>query len=222
MSTIRVKGARKCRSGSPAAAIAVLASLLSLPAAAQDTLMGAASVSWWSPQFDFIEEDGTIDAGSVSGAAEVWLSRKWGIRGARFEADLAGSEVESSDHVAIDFKRRFFSVADNGFVGIGAGWGAIDFDNATSSGLRLTAEGRFGLGGPLSFYGLTSWLPELADAGSLSNLQGREFEAGLSLDPDPHLSLRFGFRRFRLDYEEGGATGSAESDGVMFGAGFHW
>ena len=63
---------------------------------------------------------------------------------------------------------------------------------------------------------------ELADAGSLSNLEGREFEAGLSLDPDPNLSLRFGFRRFRLDYEEGGATGSAESDGVMFGAGFHW
>ncbi len=215
-------GARRYRAVPAAALVAVLGAAVPMTAVAAPDLAVPLGLSWWNPQFDIVEEDGSVDAGSVHGTAEIWLNRKWGIRGARFETDLAGSSVETYDHVSIDFKRRFFSLADNGFVGIGAGWGELDFDSASSSGLRLTAEGRYGLGGAVSFYGLTSWLPELADAGSLSNLEGREFEAGLSLDPAPHLSLRFGFRHFRLDYEEDGASGSAESDGVIFGAGFHW
>ena len=192
------------------------------PAAAAEPAASSLGISWWTPQFEFVDEDGAVDTDALNGSAEIWLNRKWGIRGARFESDMSGSDISSSDHVSIDLKRRFFSLADRGFVGIGAGWGAIDLDDASSSGLRLTAEGRFGLGGALSFYGLTSWLPELEDAGSYSNMEGREFEAGLSLAPAPHLSLKLGFRHFRLDFEEGGSSGTAESDGVIFGAGFHW
>lgn len=186
-------------------------------------LDGSVGLGWWANGFDANLGSGDVDAGTLSGFAEVWWDQKWGIRGSRYESALEDAGIDTTDHLSIDFKRRFFSLTDNSFVALGAGWESIDLDaGGTSSGLRLTAEGRVGLGGVVSLYGHTSWLPELDDIGARSNLEGREYEAGVSYDPAPFMSLRLGFRRFRLDYDEGGSPASAESDGFILGAGFHW
>jgi hypothetical protein len=186
-------------------------------------LDGELGLSWWGNQFEEDVDEGTLDAGSLNGFAEIWWDQKWGIRGARHESALEDVGIDSSDHFSIDLKRRFFSLTDNSFLALGAGWESIDLDDGgNSSGPRLTAEGRIGLGGVVYLYGQTSWLPELDDVGARSNLEGQEFEAGLTFDPAPFVSVRFGFRRFKLDFDQGGSSNSSESDGFILGAGFHW
>lgn len=206
------------------AALTVAASVLCVPPAySLDPLDGSAGLGWWF-QNDLVgTDDESPMAAAANGAAEVWWSRNWGIRGARHPYALGETGIDFSEHLSIDFKRRFLTPTDNGFLSLGAGWQSIDLDSGeSSSGLRLTAEGRFGLGGVVSLYGQTSWWPELDDLGTHSNLEGQEFEAGLIYDPAPSLSLKLGFRRFRLGYEQGGIPGSAESEGVILGAGFKW
>ena len=176
----------------------------------------------WSNQIDPDNED-VLEGGSINGFAEAWWNQRWGIRGALYRSELDDQDFNSTDHMSIDFKRRFFSLTDNSFVALGAGWEEIELgDGGSYSGPRITAEGRLGVGGVLSIYGQTSWLPDLGDSGGRFNLEGREIEAGLSFDPAPFVSLRLGYRRFRLDYDSAGASDSTESDGFILGAGFHW
>ncbi|MFT5112253.1 MAG: opacity protein-like surface antigen [Parasphingorhabdus sp.] len=188
-------------------------------------LDGEVGVFWWSNQTDSngFDED-FLDNATLSGFAEAWWNQKWGVKGSLHRSDMKSIGLDDTDHFSIDLKRRFFSLTDNSFMALGAGWEEIDLGNGigSSSGPRLTAEGRVGLGGVFSFYGQTSWLPDLGDAGNRSNLEGREIEAGLSFDPAPFMSLRLGYRRFRLDFDNGGANDTAESDGFILGAGIRW
>ncbi len=198
-------------------------------ARAADPLETDLGLDWWHIPYDTNAYDsGTAarlfgDPGTPNGFTEIWLSRQWGVRGARYESSLDDIGIDNSDHTSIDFKRRFFSLSDNSFISLGAGWESIGLDSGeSSSGPRLTAGGRVGVGESLSLYGHTSWLPELDDVGTRSNLEGQEFEAGLSFEPAPFVSVRLGFRRFKLDFDEGGSSNTAESEGFILGAGFHW
>lgn len=181
------------------------------------------TLSWWSVPFDFDDTDLLSDSFDFDGYTETWWTDKWGIRGSRYETTLSDFGDEATGHTSVDVKRRFFSLTDSSFVALGAGWESIDLDDgATSTGLRFMAEGRLGIGDTLSLYGQTSWLPELDDVGGRSNLTGQGIEAGLTFDPAPSMSVRLGYRRFRLDYDEAGGTGTSESNGFILGAGFHW
>jgi hypothetical protein len=178
-------------------------------------------VGWWSDSMD--NGSGGAGNGGVSGVSEIWLDKNWGVRGAHYTASLDDSGIDASDHTSIDFRRRFFSLSDNSFLSLGAGWESIGLESGnSSSGLRLSASGQVGLSGSVSLYGHTSWLPGLDDVGELSNLEGQEIEAGLSFDPAPFVSVRLGYRRFKLDFDEGGSPSSSESDAFILGAGFHW
>ncbi|KAA3625006.1 MAG: hypothetical protein DWQ08_09710, partial [Proteobacteria bacterium] len=138
----------------------VLALAAGAPAYGIGPFDGELAVDWWANDPDANLDDGPLDAGSLSGFAEVWWNENWGVRGARYETTLEDIGFDSSDHISLDVKRRFFSLTDSSFVALGAGWQNIDLDTGgSSSGLRLTAEGRVGLGGAVSLYGQTSWLP---------------------------------------------------------------
>ncbi|GJL81507.1 MAG: hypothetical protein DHS20C01_11410 [marine bacterium B5-7] len=192
---------------------------LNTPAFAQLGATGELHVSGWSDPMLDADSEGD----SINGVAELWWDKNWGIRSARRESTFDALEDESSEHLSIDLKRRFFSPLDQAYLALGAGWESIDLvDGESSSGLRLTAEGRFGLGDVFYLYGQTSWLPELDDTGTRSNLAGQEFEAGFRYDPAPSMSIRLGFRSFRLDYDQAGESNSTQSNGVILGAGFNW
>ena len=199
--------------------IAVLGCLLVHVGFAADVPDVETRFDWWSKGIH-----GVLGDGSVNGFADIWWSNKWGIEGERQVLDLDHEVLDESTRFSIDLKRRFFSLSDNSFFGIGAGWEEIDLENGdSSSGLRLTVEGRVGLGGNSYFYGRRSWLPELGDVGGFSYLQGRSLEIGVSFDPAPLFSLRFGFRSYQLSFDDvGGNSDSAQSEGFIFGAGFHW
>jgi putative salt-induced outer membrane protein YdiY len=207
-----------------ASAILALAScLLVPPVLSADPADKGLGIGWWfrADAVDKEEEFSAPHGGNES--TELWWSRNWGVRKAHHPYRLGEAGIDASEHLSIDFKRRFFSLTNNSFVALGAGWQAIDLESGeSSSGLRLTAEGRFELGDEVSVYGQTSWLPDLDGFGSHSRLEGQEFEAGLIYDPAPSISLKLGFRRFRLGYEHEGIPGSAESEGIILGAGYRW
>lgn len=193
-----------------------------LPASAlaqsDEPLGGRLGVGWWA---DPVIDNG--DNGATNGFTEIWVNDDWGVRSARYESSLDEFGVDNSSHASIDLKRRFFSLSEDHFVSLGAGWESIGLSGGeSSSGLRLSAGGQFNVGGTVSLYGHTSWLPELDDVSGRSNLEAQEFEAGLAFDPDPSMSVRLGFRRFRLDFDEGGSSATSESDGFILGADFHW
>ena len=190
---------------------------------AEESFDGEIGLLMWTNQAE-TESDDLLDNGTLNGFAEAWWSRNWGVRGSLYRSELTGAGIDNSDHYSVDLKRRFYSLSNNSFVALGAGWEEIELGSGlgSSSGPRLIAEGRFGLGGAMSFYGQTSWMPDLDDTAAHSNLEGRGFEAGLSFEPAPSMSLRLGYRRFRLDFDHGNGSDSAESDGFILGAGFHW
>jgi len=211
----------KSRTARAAVLLLVLMTGLFSSAYALGPLDGEVGLDWWSAEND--GWDDSFDTDTINGFAEVWWDNKWGVKGQRYSSDLEDVGYEESEHLSIDLKRRFFSLTDNSFFAVGAGWEEIDLDDAgSSSGFRITAEGRFGLGGTVYLYGMTSWLPELQDAGARSDLEGQAFEAGVNFDPAPFVSLRLGFRRFKLNYNDATGGGSTESDGFIFGAGVHW
>lgn len=180
-------------------------------------------IEWWTEPYPLEVAEPDAASTSFNGFTEIWLSEEWGVRGAHYASSLDNIGIDNSDHTSIDFRRRVFSLSDRGFISLGAGWESIGLDSGeSSSGLRFTAGGEVGLGDSFSLYGHTSWLPELDDVGERSNLEGQEFEAGLSYEPAPFMSVRLGFRRFRLDFDEGGSTNTAESDGFILGADIQW
>jgi len=208
-----------------AAAILVLSGLwFATPSWALGPADGEIGLLWWSNDFSTDVSEGETEGGAFGGHAEVWWDDAWGLKGSLYRSDLEDTGFESTDHLSIDVKRRLFSLTDNSFVAVGLGWEDIDLEDGTdSSGARLLLEGRVGVLGTLYLYGQTAWFPSLDDAGQRTDLNGNEYEAGLSYDPFPFLSLRAGYRRFKLDFDDSTGTGiSSETRGFIFGAGLHW
>ena len=184
---------------------------------------GQAGFDRWSSEYAGLGNS-IVNEDSIKGFAELHWNSKWSVRGRIQSVDAYDLGYSDSEHMSVDLKRRFFSLSEKNYVALGAGWEEITLDDTdTYSGLRLSAEGQLELGDDLSVYGQTSWLPELDDAISGANLEGRAFEAGFNFAPAPSLSVRFGYRRFRLDVGDHTGSGQTrESDGFIFGAGYHW
>jgi hypothetical protein len=208
-----------------AIAIAVSMAMLASasPARALGPVDGEAGIFWWANDFEGSLSNGDIDAGALGGYGELWLGERWGMRGSLYRSDLEDVGLDSSDHIAIDLKRRFLSATDNTFFALGLGWEDIDLESGEStSGARLMAEGRVGLAGAVYFYGQTAWIPDLDDVAGRTDIDGREYEIGVVFDPLPFLSLRAGYRRFRLDFDDATGSDSQETKGFLLGAGVHW
>lgn len=186
-------------------------------------LDGEATIDWWNSELSGNLFDGSLDAGTVVFRAESWWDQGWGIRGGITLSDIEAEEFGDPRRYHIDVKRRLISPTDNTFLAAGAGWENLDLENGESSnGVRLSLEGRVGLGGFATLYGESVWMPRLSSVNGLEDLSGREFETGLVFDPFPFLSIRAGYRRFKLDFDLTDGSGQSTSQGIVIGAGIHW
>lgn len=171
--------------------------------------------------------DVAFDTSALEAKPKAWW-RRWGLEASYFRADGVDDDSEHNlDFISVDAKRRLFSTAHSGFVTLGVGWTNIELDDVGESddtrGLRLSLESRLGVAPLLHLYGHSAWYPGLADTTRLKQPNGFEVEAGLTVKLIPHLSFRAGYREFRLDFKSlQGANESSKSQGVVFGAGFHW
>lgn len=188
---------------------------------------GSVSLAWWSNNVSTNVLDASYDVGSIGAEVEFWW-RRWGLKGSYFEADVIDNDsTQGQDFLSVDLKRRIFSPTRNSFVALGLGWENIELgtvgDGADTQGARLLLEGRLALTPIFHLYGHAAWMPSLEDTQATKDTKGREFELGLAVKPLPHISLRVGYRQFRLDFKSmDGADESSKSSGVILGAGVHW
>ena len=191
---------------------------------ATDPVDAETGIYWWANDFEADFSGSEIDAGALGSSGEFWFDQKWGMGGQIYQSDLEEDNFDDTELLNLDFKRRIFSLTDNTFLALGLGWQDVNIDNESSDGARVLLEGRVGLGGVVYLYGQTAWFPELDDFSNRSNVDGKEFEAGLSYDPLPFFSLRAGYRKFKIDYtnNKNDKDESAGSTGFVIGAGFRW
>ncbi len=186
---------------------------------------GEIGIAGWASDFDADLSSAELDAGSVFVYGEGWFGDKWGVRGAWYDSDLEGEALSNRSRVNIDLRRKLFSATDNNFFALGAGLETIDLENGNDAeGFRVSAEGRFGIPGPVFFYGRYAWAPELGDAGEFDDISSTELDLGMHITPFPLLSLRVGYMTYELDYDDSRFSRNAGSDisGFYIGGGFHW
>jgi hypothetical protein len=199
------------------AMIALLA--LTLPTAAQalGPLDAEAGLIWWAHDVD-TDDIGNTSADGKGAYGEIWWANNWGVTGDYFESDPDRRGVGSTTDLSIDVKRRLFSPTDNNFIAVGAGWQDTELLGAGGAqGLRLTFDARVGLG-LLYVYGKAAWMPDLGNAGIRRDIEGTEYQVGVSLTPFPFLNVRLGYRMLDLDFR----GGSQQSDGYLLGAAIHF
>ena len=207
--------------------VIVFTSAVSLLHADEPLVDDNANLDWWVNSISADPLDGSFDLGDAGPEGEVWW-RRWGLKASYFKSDVDDtSSEEGMTLLSVDFKRRFVSATRNSFISLGLGWENVALDDVDeeheTQGLRLSLEGRLGVTPLLHLYGHGAWLPSLRETERVQDPRGLELEAGLSVEPIPHLSFRAGYREFRLDFKSlQGANESSKSQGVVFGAGVHW
>ncbi len=186
---------------------------------------GEVILSLWNNQFESDVLNGEVDVGSLTASGEIWIGDNWGIRAARYENDLEESAISDQNRTQLEIRKRFISLSDNNFFALGLGLEDIDLINGESSkGPRVSAEARLGLTPLIYIYGRGALMPEMEDAGNFRNLSGSEVEFGVSFTPLPFVSIKAGFLKLDLEYDNvtTGSGGETRSDGLLIGAGIHW
>ncbi len=188
-----------------------------LPAHALGPLDAEVGVIWWAHDID--EDDlGDTDADGTGVYGEIWWNNGWGLDGQYIDSDPDAGGFSDTSDLSIDVKRRVISPSDNTFIALGAGWQDSELINGGSAqGLRLTADARIGLG-IIYFYGEGAYMPDLGDAGIFRDIEGTEYQVGVSLTPFPFLNLRVGYRVQELEYN----GGAQESEGYLLSGAVHF
>lgn len=196
---------------------------MSVQAKALGPADGEITIDWWANDISGNPFEGDLDAGTVSLRGESWWDNKWGIQGGIDLTDIDAPQFDDPKRVSFDIKRRLFSPTDNTFLAAGLGWESLGLENGeTSEGIRLSLEGRMGLAGVATLYGESVWMPKFDSVKGLDDISGLEFETGVVFNPFPFLSIRAGYRRFKLDYNLSGGSGNTTSQGLVIGTGIHW
>ena len=195
------------------------------PSYALGPVDGELGIAWWANDFDADFSDTSIDAGSVFIYGEGWLGDKWGIRGAWYDSDLEGEALSNQTRTNLELRRKLFSPTDNNFLALGFGVENIDLENGgDAQGIRVGTEARLGIPGPIFLYGKYAWVPEFGDARNFDDISATEIDLGMHITPFPFMSLRIGYLKYELDYEntDVGLSGSSDASGFYLGGGFHW
>ncbi|MEE9447483.1 MAG: hypothetical protein V3V09_05960 [Arenicellales bacterium] len=186
---------------------------------------GEASINWWGNAFSGNPFNGTLDAGTLNLRGAGWWDKKWGISAGANLSDIDTADFEDPRRFNLDIKRRLISPTDNTFIAAGLGWESLNLATGeSSSGLRLSLEGRFGLAGIAAIYGESVWMPSLSAVDQREDLSGIEFETGVVFNPLPFVSVRAAYRHFKLDYRLSNEDGNGQSTakGFLIGTGIHW
>lgn len=193
---------------------------------------------WWVEQnfVDYdIDTDNDFDFAAFDRHRNPRLGFARSVRlplSTRFDAWSFGSRAIRSGHthaadartinsVSFDFKRQLLPETSSGKLALALGWALIDAQSGARGAPLLSLEGTVEIGGRWSLYGQSEWLGDAGEIGA--GWSGDSFEAGLSYNPSPDLSLRAGYRRSRIRLgESSSGLDASESSGFIFGAGFRW
>ena len=188
-----------------------------VPAYALGPLDAEAGVLWWSHDVE-TDDLGNANADGAGAYAEIWWDEGFGLAADYFESDPDFRGAGTSSDFSVDIKKRIISPTENNFLALGVGWQDTELvGGSTADGVRLTLDARIGVG-ILHTFGRAVWMPELGDAGIRRDLEGTEYQVGISLTPFPFFNFRLGYREYQLDYRGGSQT----SDGYFLGAALHF
>lgn len=214
--------------------IALLSSMVAVPALALGPVDGEIGALWWANEYE--TEGVSEDAGVPGFKAELWW-QKVGVR-AQLLGDVDDTD-SSTDYTAVDVMWKAFAPSENNFIAVGLGWQDMGFTakdaqlntfSGDTAGMRVALEGRVGIVGMVYAYGQAAYLPDMDSAtirqDEFNDVDGLEFEVGVSWKPAPFISVRGGYRQNTLDYKRvsGGVESSESSDstGFLLGVGFHF
>lgn len=216
----------------------LLASLAGAPALALGPIDGEVGAVWWANDFD--AETGDLDDSADGDApgfrGELWF-KKYGLRAAMYSSDTDDLNIDqdSSDYMSVDLMWKAFAPTENNYVAVGLGWEELDILDSDTSGVRLSAEGRIGILSVLHAYGHASYLPSMDDTsssgfdGRFEDIDGLEYEVGISWKMAPFISMRAGYRETSFDFDfdpleksDPEVASSIESTGFLLGLGFHF
>jgi opacity protein-like surface antigen len=219
--------------------LAVLCCLAATPALAVGPIDGEVNALWWVNETDVDTPGGSASGdGDAPGLrAEMWLFGRYGIRAAQFSSDVDEFGIDdSNDYTSVDLLWKAFAPTEHNFVAVGAGYeemdlGLLGLDGDTWS-TRLAVEGRVGFIGAVYGYLQGAYLPTIDDTSSVvptvefEDMDGYEYEMGVSWKFAPFVSLRAGYRETSIDFTQtDGLTdfdGTAESTGFVAGLGVHF
>jgi hypothetical protein len=202
----------------------LLCGLLCVPALAAGPIDGEVSAVWWANDFTMDSESANTssDAGAPGLRAELWMLNRYGVRASQFGSEPDGTD--SADYTSVDVMWRALSPTENNFVAVGLGWQQMDLPglDESTSGARVTVEGRVSLMGMLYGYGHGTYLPSLSDAtpanpdlGRFSDLDAYEYELGVAWNAFPFMDVHAGYRVNNLSFTQA----PAETLGVPSGVG---
>ncbi len=202
------------KTSNPALAAVVACALCGSAALAAGSIDGEIGAVYWANE---IETEGltpmTTDADAPGFRAELWMLERYGVKAMQFGSDPDAGGIDGADTTSVDLMWRAWSPTENNFVAVGLGWGQMDLaplgSNDSTSGARLSVEGRAGIAGQLFAYGSGAYLPALSDVdsaaivgGRIEDLSGYELELGLSWRLAPFMSMRAGWRVNDMSFSE--------------------
>lgn len=159
---------------------------------------------------------------SFIGSGEIWVN-KWGISTQLHENEISNAFglPAKSEYFNLDVKRRFGSTSKSNFE-LGLGWQELNIDSKLdASGPRVSLGGNLKVLKSFSFYGTTSYFPDLDDSVNNNDVSAYEFEAGLLYSPLPSLSLKAGYRVLNLDLDDPDIE-TLGSSGFLLGTDWSW
>ena len=224
---------------------ALCLAMTALPAAAAGPVDGEFGAVYWLSDYDGSGVTAlSSDSGSPAFRASLWLFDKYGVKAGVYRSDLDDvGAIEASSYTSIDVMWRPLSPTSNNYIAVGLGWQEMDLNaiglEGDTSGARVSAEGRVGLGRLFYAYGEGAYMPDLDDAnattvgfGQFEDLSGYEYEAGISWKVAPFINVRAGYRVHSVDFNQTGLDpllgfgsqfdGTAESSGFLMGARFNF
>lgn len=193
--------------------------MLGSVALAAGPIDGEIGAVWWSNDLD--TDSGSIDASAPAYRGELWLFDRYGVRAGQYMSNPDGN-ADGTDTTSVDVMWRAWAPSENNFVAAGMGWQMMHLDGLgiddNTSGMRLSVEGRVGLMNMLYAYGQGSYLPSLDDAGdalarTLEDMDGHEYELGVSWKMAPFVSMRAGYRVSGIDFTQVSSITSSSVDG---------
>lgn len=185
------------------------------PVAAVGPLDGEVGAFYWANTHEVATSagSGSADGDAPGFRAELWMFDKYGVRAGQFTSDADELGTDGADYTSVDLMWRALNPTPHNYVAFGLGWQTMELDSVgldgDTSGVRVSAEGSFGLPGPFAAYGLASYLPALDDApaveptdGTFEDVQGFEYELGFRWSVAPFVSVRAGYRVHSVDFTQ--------------------
>lgn len=206
------------------AGLALACLTVSLNASADDELLDTKPALMWLSDDINVSVFGNEGYDSFVGKSELWTNN-WGVSAKLLQndnRDVFGLPSDSQ-YFNLDVKRRVLGSKDKSNLELGLGWQKLDIaSQLDASGPKVSLSGRFNVLKSLQLYGSTAYFPELADTIQNSELKAFEFEAGLSYQPLPRLSLKAGYRFFSLDLADPIIEELGSSSGFLLGTDLNW